>query len=250
MEKNFLTYKMEINGLEEDVKFNTDTIEKVFMPFLRELTDLHLTVDRKIVVYIAGAPGIGKTILAQFLEKLSHERKEVDNIRALSMDGFHYPNDYLESNTIEHDGKIIPLSEIKGAPETFDVDKLIEKIREVRQEGTDWNVYDRKIHDVLSDILPVEEDIILIDGNYLLLDEPNWTTVRVLCDYSVFIDVDDENLLRERLINRKVVGGLSREEAEKFFEFSDGKNIKRVRKNAAKSDEVWKILADGDIEKQ
>ena len=71
----------------------------------------------------------------------------------------------------------------------------------------------------------------------------------MLSDYSVFIDAEPE-LLRERLINRKVAGGKSREEAERFFDFSDSKNIERVLKNSARADETWKLLSDGDYARQ
>ena len=249
MGKNFLTYNMEVNGLRQEVSFNESTIEEVFMPFLHELTDLKMTLDRKVVAYLVAPPGAGKSVLAQFLEKLSRERREVDNIRALGIDGYHYTAAYMNITTIERDGEQVLMRDIKGAPETFDMDLLIEKIREVRQEGTNWNIYDRKIHDVLPDYWSVEDDIILLEGNYLLLKESGWTNVRVLADYSVFIEAEP-TLLRERLINRHVAGGKSREAAEKFYDFSDSKNIERVLKNSARADETWRLLPDGDFEKQ
>lgn len=241
---------MEVNGLWQEVKFSAAAVEEIFMPFLHELTDLKMTMDRKVIAYLAAPPGAGKSTLAKFLEQLSRERaNEVDTIRALGIDGYHYTAAYMNITTLERDGKEILMRDIKGAPETFDVDLLVEKIREARSEGTDWNIYDRKIHDVLPDYWSVEEDILLIEGNYLLLKEAGWTNVRVLADYSVFIDAEPQ-LLRERLINRKVAGGKSREEAERFFDFSDSKNIERVLKNSARADETWKLLADGDFEKQ
>ena len=250
MGKNFLTYNMEVNGLWQEVRFNAETIEQVFMPFLHELTDLKMTLDRKIIAYLVAPPGAGKSTLAQFLEKLSRERSaEVEPIRALGIDGYHYTAAYMNITKIERDGEQILMRDVKGAPETFDVDLLVDKIREVRQEGTDWNIYDRKIHDVLPDYWSVEDDIILLEGNYLLLKEAGWTNVRVLSDYSVFIEAEPE-LLRERLINRKIAGGKSREAAERFFDFSDSKNIERVLKNSARADETWKLLSDGDFEKQ
>ena len=250
MEKKFLTYNMEVNGLWQDVRFSAATVEEIFMPFLHELTDLKMTMDRKVIAYLAAPPGAGKSTLAKFLEQLSRERSnEVDPIRALGIDGYHFTAAYMNVTTIERDGEEIFMREIKGAPETFDIDLLVEKIREARQEGTDWNIYDRNIHDVLPDYWSVEDDILLIEGNYLLLKEAGWTNVRVLADYSVFIDAEP-HLLRERLINRKMAGGKSREEAEKFFEFSDAKNIERVLKNSARADETWKLLSDGDFEKQ
>ena len=250
MGKNFLTYNMEVNGLWQEVSFNAETIEEVFMPFLHELTDLKMTLDRKVIAYLVAPPGAGKSTLAQFLEQLSRERsKEVDVVRALGIDGYHYTAAYMNVKTIERDGEQVLMRDIKGAPETFDLDLLIDKIREVRQEGTNWNIYDRKIHDILPDYWSVEDDIILLEGNYLLLKETGWTNVRVLADYAVFIEAEPY-LLRERLINRKIAGGKSREEAERFYDFSDSKNIERVLKNSARADETWKLLPDGDFEKQ
>ena len=247
MEKKFFTYNMEVNGIWQEVKFSEAAIEEIFMPFLHELTDLKMTMDRKVIAFLVAPPGAGKSTLAQFLEQLSRERSnEVDKIRALSMDGFHYTTAYMNVTTIERDGEQILMRDVKGAPETFDVDLLVEKIREARQDGTDWNIYDRKIHDVLPDYWSVEDDILLIEGNYLLLKEAGWTNVRVLGDYSVFIEAEPY-LLRERLINRKIAGGKSREEAEKFYDFSDSKNIERVMKNSARADETWKLLPDGDF---
>ena len=250
MEKIFQTYNMEVNGLTQEVRFSAAAVEEIFMPLLHELTDLKLMLDRKVVAYLVAPPGAGKSTLAKFLEQLSRERSnEVDKIRALSMDGYHYTAAYMKITQIERDGQKIFMKDVKGAPETFDIDLLVEKIREVRSEGTNWNIYDRKIHDVLPDFWSVEDDILLIEGNYLLLKEPGWTNVRVLGDYSVFIDAQPQ-ILRERLINRKVLGGKSREDAEKFFDFSDSKNIERVLKNSARADEIWTLLPDGDYEKQ
>ena len=227
--------------------FYGTAVEEIFMPFLHELTALRMTLDRKVIAYLVGAPGSGKSTLAEFLEQLSRERQsEVDVIRALPMDGYHFSAAYMDITTVERDGEQILMRDIKGAPETFDVDLLVEKIREVRQEGTDWNIYDRKIHDVLPDYLSVEDEIILIEGNYLLLKETGWTNVRTLADYSVFLDVP-KDILRERLINRKAQGGLSREDAEKFFEFSDARNIERIINNSAQADETWKLSDTGEF---
>ena len=224
-------------------------VEEIFMPFLHELTALRMTLDRKVIAYLVGAPGTGKSTLASFLERLSRERQSEDDvIRALPMDGYHFSAAYMNVTTVERDGKPVLMRDIKGAPETFDVDLLVDKIREVRQEGTDWNIYDRKIHDVLPDYWSVEDDILLIEGNYLLLKDAGWTNVRTLADYSVFLDVP-RDILRERLINRKVEGGLSREAAEKFFEFSDARNNERVLNNSAKADETWRLLPNGEFEK-
>lgn len=243
--KIWTTCTMNVNGLEQEVKFSNATIENVFKPFLRKLTELQGLMDRKVVAYLAAPPAAGKTTLAQFLEKLSRENLMFTNVRALGMDGFHYPSDYLKSNKIFHDGKEIFMNEIKGAPETFDVDSLQLKLREVRQEGTDWNIYSRLIHDVVHDAMSVEDDIVLLEGNYLLLEEPRWTNIRVLADYTVFVKAAPE-LLKERLISRKEKTGLTRADAEHFYYYSDSKNVERVLKESAPANETWELQPDGD----
>ena len=243
--KIWINYKTEINGLPQDLRFSKGAVEKIFKPFLLKLSELREITDRKVVAFIAAPPGAGKTSLAQFLEKFSREHIEISNVRALGMDGFHYDSEYLKANKIIKANKEILLNDIKGAPETFDVDTLQEKLREVRQEGTDWNIYDRMIHDVVHNVLSVEDDIILLEGNYLLLKEPRWTNIRVLADYTVFIKARPA-MLKERLINRKIQGGLSREEAEKFYNESDSQNVTRVLQNSATANETWMLQSDCD----
>lgn len=248
MEENkiWFNYKMDINGLPQEVRFSKGAIEKIFKPFLLKLSELREVTDRKVVAFIAAPPAAGKTTLVQFLEQLSRDDIEISPVRALGMDGFHFPADYLKANKIVKDGQEILLNDIKGAPETFDVDTLQTKLREVRQEGTNWNGYDRMIHDVVHDVLSVEDDIILLEGNYLLLKDPHWTNIRVLSDYTVFIKARPE-MLKERLISRKVQGGLSREDAEKFYYNSDSKNVEYVLKNSASANETWMLQNDGDF---
>lgn len=245
MEKIWQNLTMNINGLTQEVKFSKAAIDEIFNPFLRKLTELQGWTDRKIIAFIAAPPATGKTTLAQFLEKLSRENQLFTNVRALGMDGFHYDSEYLKKNKILRDGKEILMNEIKGAPETFDVDTMQIKLREVRQEGTNWNLYDRIIHDVIHDAMSVEDDIILLEGNYLLLEEPRWTNIRVLADYTVFVKAAPQ-LLTERLITRKMKSGLTREEAENFYRNSDSKNVERVLQNSAHANETWELQADGD----
>lgn len=244
-EKIWRNYFMEVNGLRQEVKFAVDTVENLFKPFLLKLAELHENLNRKIIVYIAAPPATGKTTLALFLEKLSREDKNFSPIRALGMDGFHYDSNFLKSNKIISGGKEILLNDIKGAPETFDAEMLEKKLREVRGKGTRWNIYDRKVHDVVHNVLSVDNEIILLEGNYLLLNESRWKNIREFADYKIFITVAGE-ILKARLINRKILGGLSREAAEKFYYASDSKNVERVLKNSVSADENWRMTADCD----
>ena len=136
------------------------------------------------------------------------------------------------------------LKEIKGAPETFDAEAMYALIKETKRSDTWWPVYDRNLHEPLKHKLHVTGSILLVEGNYLLLDEEPYRSLSTLCDYCVFIQAE-ENLLRDRLIDRKSRGGLSKEQAEVFYEKSDRCNVQRVLQKGLSSDEVWKLCTDG-----
>ena len=114
-------YDMVINGLPQRVKYNEDTVNQLFLPWLRKLTQIQRQKQRKIMAFLAAPPATGKSTLVQFWEQLSKTQDELQEVQSLGMDGFHYPNAYLDSHTIERDGETITLRSIKGAPETFDV---------------------------------------------------------------------------------------------------------------------------------
>ncbi len=245
-DKNWKTYEMTVNGLPQQVRYNEDTVNELFLPLLSELDSLYMSAERRIVVFLAAPPATGKSTLAQFLEYLSKEHHTMARIRALGMDGFHFPADYLETHFTERDGETIPLKSIKGAAETFDVEGLQAKLRAVRRKETKWPVYDRNIHDVIPESDTVEADVILVEGNWLLLKDSRWTNIRIMADYSVFIEAAPE-FLRERLIERKIQGGLPQEEAESFYENSDHQNVMRVLQESAEADQIWVMQEDGDF---
>ena len=237
---------MTVNGLPQKIRYNADTVEGLFLPLLRRLTEMQRAAARRILVFLAAPPATGKSTLLQFLEELARMHDELPQVQTLGMDGFHYPNSYLASHSILRDGVEIPLKNIKGAPETFDVALLAEKLKAAKAGVTTFPVYDRRIHDPRPDALVVDASILLIEGNWLLLDEELWRNLRALADYSVRIDAAPE-LLRERLIGRKVQGGLSEAEARAFYEASDARNVERFAAHAGAADEIWRMEEDGDF---
>ena len=237
---------MTVNGLPQKIRYNADTVEGLFLPLLRRLTEMQRAAARRILVFLAAPPATGKSTLLQFLEELARMHDELPQVQTLGMDGFHYPNSYLASHSILRDGVEIPLKNIKGAPETFDVALLAEKLKAAKAGVTTFPVYDRRIHDPRPDALVVDASILLIEGNWLLLDEELVRNLRALADYSVRIDAAPE-LLRERLIGRKVQGGLSEAEARAFYEASDARNVERFAAHAGAADEIWRMEEDGDF---
>ena len=245
-EKRWRDYEMTVNGLPQRIRYNEETVEGLFLPLLHRLTALQVEKGGRILAFLAAPPATGKSTLLLFLEQFARQHDELTRVQALGMDGFHHPNRYLETHSILRDGMEIPLKNIKGAPETFDVAYLAEKLAAAKAGAASFPVYDRRIHDPRPDALKVDAAILLIEGNWLLLDEEPWRNLRALADYSVRIDAAPE-LLRERLIGRKVQGGLSEAEARAFYEASDAANVLRFAAHAGAADEVWRMEEDGDF---
>ena len=139
------------------------------------------------------------------------------------------------------------MKSVKGCPETYDTQKLGEKLRQIKEGDALWPVYDRNIHDVVEDAIKVEKDIVLLEGNWLLLDEEPWTSLRQWADDTILILAEEETL-KERLIGRKEKGGLTREEAEAWYENSDSVNVRRVLVSSVKGNLIMKVEKDNDYQ--
>lgn len=216
----------EVNGQICRAQFDEAAVQNMFLPLLRKLTALQKEKDRRILVFLAAPPGSGKTTLSLFLQELSEKEDGMTPLQAVGMDGFHYRQEYLKTHFAEQDGTTIPLSKIKGAPATFDLASLTQRIRKIAEgEPCSWPEYSRIIHDPVEDAVEISRDIVLIEGNYLLLDCPGWRELKQYADYTVFLEAT-ENDVRTRLTDRKQAGGISREEAAAHVERSDLPNVR------------------------
>lgn len=233
-----------VNGLIVDAEYSETEVEELFIPLLKQIALLRTDKDLRLIVYLAAPPGSGKTTLSQFLEILYQKQDLPHTFKAISMDGFHYNQEYLMNYWTEVDGEKMQLNSVKGSPESFDLNALKKKIEALTNKDTvQWPVYDRNLHDVSKENVLVDADIVLIEGNYLLLDEPCWNELQDLADLTVFIDANEERL-KPRLIERKMMGGLSLDQATAFYEQSDRRNVLRVLEHSGKSD-VRLMMTEG-----
>lgn len=241
-----MRYRANINGLDVEVAYSDRSVEEIFRPLLRHLAELRCSKGTRVLVMLAAPPAAGKTTLASFLEHLSRHTSGLESVQNIGMDGFHRRQAYLDAHTMERDGAVVPMASLKGAPETFDLDLLRAALESVASgEHCGWPAYDRTIHDPLDDAVRVTSDIVLVEGNYLLLDWPGWRELRSLADYTVSITADP-SLLRERLVNRKASSGMPRAEAEAFVERSDLYNACTVLEHSMTPDLALRLMPDDE----
>ena len=171
------------------------------------------------VVAIAGPPGSGKSTIAKALVPLAAQAGVIAQV--VPMDGFHLDNSILlERNLID----------VKGSPGTFDVRGFAELISRLGNEPEIiFPKFDRDKDLAIagSGLVSEECDLVLVEGNYLLLDAPFWRDLWKYWDFSVFLDVEPK-LLQERLMQRWLDQGLSLDQAKKRVNDNDLVNLKTV----------------------
>ena len=232
-----------INGLPVEAQFDDGSVQNVLQPLVADILRAAENAQGRFLVLLAAPPAAGKSTLAAYLETLSGGR-----MQALGMDGFHRHQEEILRSTVVRNGETIPMVRVKGAPESFDAQKLHRTLTAL-QRGEDlcFPVYDRTLHDVVEDVLPVTGKVLLIEGNWLLLDEPVWRNLPR--DYTVFIEAE-EPLLRERVIDRRLKTGRSLAQAQTLYDECDGPNIRLCMNDHTTPDVLLAMMGDGIYEKR
>ena len=241
-----IEHRVIINGIEVAARYSERAVNGIFIPLLKKLTVAQQAAGRRILVMLAAPPGAGKSTLLSFLSRLAGETEGIGKIQAVGMDGFHRRQEYLLSHGTERDGKRIRMVEIKGAPETFDLEALTDRVKRIAAgEKTGWPAYDRLLHNPVEDAVTVDGDIVILEGNYLLLDLDGWRELRPMADYTVSVRAG-EALLRDRLIARRILTGVPEEEAVRFVDFSDMPNVRLCLSHTAPADLRLEIDGRGE----
>ncbi len=241
-----MEYRVTVNGIDVVAQYSRRAVDEIFLPLLRSWTELQREKGKRLLILLAAPPGCGKTTLLSFLEKLSREHGELTPIQGIGMDGFHRRQEYLLTHFTERDGRWIPLVEIKGAPITFDLERLTAGVKKIAAgEACGWPAYNRLLHNPVEDALRVAGDIVLLEGNYLLLDKDGWRDLAAYADRTVSVTADAA-LLRARLIDRRIKTGVARESAIRFVDFSDMPNVRLCLEKTMRADHCLWLDENGD----
>lgn len=146
------------------------------------------------VTAVAGPPGSGKSYVADMLAEELNAR-DPGSAAVFPMDGYHYDDALLEEQGWRPR---------KGAPHTFDVGGfavMLERLRANAEDRIAVPVFDRSIEIARNAARFIPSDVrhLIVEGNYLLLDEAPWNQLSF--DTTVFLDVPMTELER-RLLER------------------------------------------------
>ena len=183
------------------------------------------------LVAIAGPPGAGKSTLAETL--VARLGAETPGGAALvPMDGFHLDNVLLDARD---------LRARKGAPESFDAEGFVRLVRLLGSARDDVVVptFDRALDLARAGaaIVPGSARLIVLEGNYLLLDEAPWRDLAPLFDLTVRLEVEEAEL-EGRLVRRWLDHGRDAAAARAQALANDIPNARRVVAHSLPADMV------------
>ncbi|KAJ0982407.1 hypothetical protein J5N97_010662 [Dioscorea zingiberensis] len=207
--------------------------------------------NSKYLVGLAGPPGSGKTTLSSEvvgrLNKLwFQETSEKDSLvqpdgiaTVLPMDGFHLYRSQLDAmeNPEEAHAR-------RGAPWTFNPDLLLKCLHTLRSKGS---VYAPSFDHGVGD--PVEDDIfvashhkiVIVEGNYLFLEQAIWKEISSLFNEKWFIDIDLDTSM-QRVLKRHISTGKKPDVARWRIEYNDRPNAELIMQSKKNADLVIKSV--------
>ena len=182
----------------------------------------------RYMVAVAGPPASGKSTTAEHLAEALRAKGESATV--VPMDGFHYDNTILDR---------LGLRSRKGSPPTFDCAGFAALLKRLKslENNVAIPVFDRSMELARAgaELIPAATKFLIIEGNYLLLNETPWRDLRPYFDLTVSIDVDRQTL-ENRLYTRWKQYGKSAQEAREWIESNDLPNIRHVLEHNGEAD--------------
>jgi len=179
------------------------------------------------LIAVVGPPASGKTTLAGALHTALNTRGIATGL--VAMDGFHLDNSILDARGLRHR---------KGAPETFDLSGFASLLTRLAVEDeVIAPTFDRARDASIGSSSVVTRDMttVVVEGNYLLLNEPGWQDLQAHWALSVMLKVGAQEL-ENRLVERWLQFGFTQADARTKALDNDLPNATRVLKNSLPAD--------------
>ena len=196
------------------------------------LTQSKIKENTRTIIGIAGPPASGKSTLAQAVVGRFNQSKHTDIPTAalLPMDGYHLDNRLLESQN---------LLARKGALDTFDAHGFCDAVKQLSSANKKmyYPKFDREMDLSIANAIAIhhQTNIIVVEGNYLLMKSEPWACLRDVFAVTVFVS-PEMSVLNDRLTQRWMHYGFDAITASKRAINNDLPNAQLVLEHSVEAD--------------
>ncbi|XP_073064823.1 putative uridine kinase C227.14 isoform X1 [Primulina eburnea] len=205
----------------------------------------------KHIIGLCGPPGSGKSTLASEVvryvnelwpQKSSYFGSQVESPQVaivLPMDGFHLYRHQLDAMKDPEEAHAR-----RGSPWTFDPERLLRCLTKLKNEGSVYAPsFDHGVGDPVEDdiFVNLQHKIVIVEGNYLLLDEGVWRDISCIFDEKWFIDVDIEKAMK-RVLKRHISTGKPPDVAKWRIDYNDRPNAELIMELKQNADLIIKSV--------
>lgn len=201
-----------MRGINEQISL--EEVAKIYLPLSRllnlyvletrrlyEVTNTFLgTLQKKVpyIIGIAGSVAVGKSTTARIIQALLASWPTQPRVSLVTTDGFLYPNKLLEEKGI---------MKRKGFPESYDVRRIIEFLREVKSgcRETKVPVYSHLSYDIIPGQYQLvdQPDILIVEGVNVLQTFQNsknngkpYVFISDFFDFTIYVHAEEKDIKR------------------------------------------------------
>jgi len=218
---------VEVCGFPIKLDINDKIVKEKYIPLVEKIHGQYKKRNKnRLIVGLSGASGSGKSVISVIIKKVFDYLYDIPLI-TIGIDAFHYHNDYLLSIKASEGNETGTLKDFKGRHDTYDTALLKKKIDQFLSKSVvSFPEYSRKLHNPIADKILIDQEraILFIEGLWIFGDYPGWKEIREKIDFKIFVS-SSEKLNKERIINRHMMGGRTRKEAEEHYNRTDSKNF-------------------------
>ncbi len=202
-----------------------------------------LETNRKYILGITGVPGSGKTTTSHCLNTIVNNARPGTSV-IVPMDGFHLYRrelDQMENPKEAHARR--------GAPFTFNPTKFADLLSKINNEGeAKAPSFDHHVGDAVEDDIVITKDhkLVIVEGIYLLIQEPQWQRARKSLDSVWYVDIDVDAAM-ERVRKRHITTGLTNEAAIERCNNNDKVNALLIEKTKKYADRLVQSHEDSKL---
>ncbi|UJF16449.1 type I pantothenate kinase [Jeotgalibaca sp. MA1X17-3] len=230
-------------------KLSLDDVKDIYVPLV-EMIDLYQKNYRNLrrskskfltrpyepaplIIGVTGSVAVGKSTTARVLQNLLQKFYTDKKIEMITTDGFLYPNAVLKDRGIMNR---------KGFPESYDMEKLIQFLLDIKTGKTDVKlpIYSHHIYDIVPDEYEYMNlpDILIVEGiNVLQLPSRQQIYVSDFFDFSIYVDAEQENIEKWYLERFEMLMDLAKNREDNYYyNYAVGNRSDAI----AMAKDVWK----------